>query len=119
MGELDCVDITGFRKINGTLFQASLSFPYVIPLSSGIARGVDLFWGFRMTPIKSSDGSSNTRVVLVSQTMVNLGIPTFMTNYMIGDILSDYIRSIEKKGQEYIKNGRDVEIINKYYLNGV
>ena len=111
--DIDGFDISGFRKeADGTVYQISISVPDEIPHASYVSRGMDLYWGYRLEPLKNG----KTRLTLICQTELNNIVPKGLANSMIGDVLADYVRTAEMTAIKYTADGKADALLKRYGL---
>jgi hypothetical protein len=72
--------------------------------SSASLRAVDRYWGYRLEPTLLA-GRPSTKLTLICQTTLGGWIPTFFVNRAIGQVLADYVGTVEKQGQELLACG--------------
>jgi len=96
---------------SGVYWQYALSVPSEMPVLSEFAtRAVTKYWGYKLEPVKEGKG---TAITLVCQSALNGYIPKMAVNWKIGDVLSEYIRKVEKTGKSMVAQGTDRSFVTK------
>jgi hypothetical protein len=65
-------------------------------------RAVDRYWAYRLEPL---EGGSRCKITLLCQTNLFGWMPQFLVNLKIGEVLSDYVRTAESRGQLLASDG--------------
>lgn len=110
----DGLDITGYKRVGGSIYQVALSVPFVLPKSPSKDRLIDLYWGVKLTPTQDANGKQRTEMILTCQSALTGWLPNFLTNAMVVDVLDELVKNVERLGRQLIQAGREEELLRKY-----
>ena len=83
--------------------QYALSVPEELQENPSLAiRAVDRYWAYKLEPL---DGGKRCKLTLLCQTNLFGWMPQFLVNLKIGEVLSDYVRTAEGRGQKLLSAG--------------
>lgn len=117
----DGIDLTTYRRDEDgeTMWQMSTSLTggdYFQSMPGGM-EATDRLFGYKLTPVVTTEGTKQTKVIMICQTVLNGYIPKSLSNYMVCRVLIDYVKSVERAVKERKEDGTHQAMLKQLELD--